>query len=765
MMKKIIVFSIIVLWIIQVSAQGKISGLVMDEQTGNILPVATVKILELNMVTTSDKEGAYVFKYIQPGKYHLAFTYVGYKNDTVQVTMGKKSDRYIITKLTKAVIDISEVTVIASRTEKGFRVPASMDVITKKQLQELPVVSVDDALVLVSGLNASRNYGIYNKTGDVTLRGLNRNIYSLILLDGVPYSLFDGSANLWNKLYTEKIDDIQIVKGANSALYGSNAMSGVICINTYKPEKSFEARAKVFFGTYNTQGGNLVVGGNRSKNDRGFYWSVNGFYRKSGGYIMAPDSLRTPYDVKTYVMEYNALAKTGYQFGKGHNIEVEYEYSSDKRGTGSKFFEEQGSYNHYRTHFTRLSYNRVHDNHEIHANVFFKKEGYIKQNESIKKNTGLYTFYNTDTDTHDEGLWFSYTTRTIKNNVLTVGTDVKSGAVYSNDIYHTSVDTIENNGKMDFFGVFIQDQLSLLKDKFVILAALRADLVHFYGGIFHIYSPTLATSFLYDYQGDFKAKSWFALSPKAGFKYIFNENFNIYALYSWGFRPPQINDLSRTGDVNKGFKLANPGLKPERIQSVELGAGLRPAKWLLIQPIVFYSKGIDFQYFVATGDSVYTSGVNMKPVIKRQNVGRVNIAGFELKTSISFTKNMKLTTCYSYNYSVIGKYLPGTVVTTDLTGRDLIEVPRNLFSGIYTWNNRIITATLTAKFIDKEWVDDENTIRLDSYWTFDARIQRMFYNKINFALTCQNILNKRFVDSKGYLSPGRYFLFELSFNW
>jgi len=763
-MKRLAMICLVLLCFVPVLAQNKISGIVVDEQTGNFLPNASIVITEFNLPQSSDEEGGFAIKNLQPGKYHLVVSYIGYKNDTTEINLGKKSEKYLLIKLAKTVVDISEVTVVVTRTDNGYRVPASNEVLTKVQLQELPLVSVDDAFVLIPGLNASRNYGIYNKTGDVTLRGLNRNIHNLILLDGVPYSLFDGSANLWNKLYADKIENIEVLKGANSALYGSNAMSGVICINTHKPQKPFEARAKIFFGTYNTQGGALSAGGFKGKNDKGFYWGVDGFYRKSGGYIMAPDSIRDSNDVRTYLMEYNATAKAGYKFNQGHNIEVEYEYSYDRRGNGNKFYEEQGSYNQYRTHFTRIAYNRDTEKSEIHLNAFFKKEFYFKQNESVK-NTGLYSFYNTYTTTQDEGLWFSFSTRKLKYNLLTVGADFKSGSSFSKDIYHTSVDTIENNGKMDFYGVFIQDQLSLLKDKLIVLASVRADLVRFYGGEFHIYSPTLATEFLYAYQGDFGSKTWFAISPKAGIKYIFNENYNIYTLYSWGFRPPNVSDLSRTGDVNKGFKLANPDLKPERIQSVELGAGIRPLNWLLIQPIAFYSVGSDFQYFVATGDSVYTSGSKKKAVIKRQNVGRVDIAGFELKTKFSFTRNISLTACYSYNYSIIGDYKTDASSTTDLTGKYLIEVPKNLVSGVFLWNNKIVNTTLTAKFIDKEWVDDENTVQLDSYFDLDVKLQRLFLNKINAAVICQNLLNKRFVDSKGYLSPGRYLLVELSFNW
>jgi outer membrane receptor protein involved in Fe transport len=747
-----------------VFSQTRINGIVMDAQSGMLMKGASVVILENHAATATNDEGVFTFKGMPEGKYHICLSFVGYQPDTLLIQLGKKSDRYLECRMRPAVVDISSVTVSASRSAKGDKVPASIDVVSKQTIQQLPLITIDDAFLLVPGLNASRNYGIYNKTGDISIRGLNRNIQTLVLFDGIPYSLFDGSANIWNKVNVDEVESVEVLKGPNSSLYGANAMAGVININTQKPQKPLSIKARIFFGTYNTQGGAVSANGFQGKNNKGLYWGVGGFYRKSGGYVMTPGYLRLPSDVRTYLMEYSASLKAGYMFGKDNTLEAAYQYSYDNRGTGSQFFEPQGSFNRYNTHFARLSYNRIRAKSEIHINAFFKKDIYLKQNESVKS-TGIYSFYNTHTHTMDGGVWVSYSARLGKYNYLTAGADFKSGSTFSKDVYHTSTDTIENNGKMDFAGVFVQDELTLCKEKLVILVSLRYDWVRFYDGVFRIYAPTLATTFLTDYQAEFTDKNWFALSPKLGIKYIFNDNYNLYALYSSGFRPSNVSDISRTGDVNKGFKLANPNLKPERIQSLELGAALRPIKWMLVQPCVFYSIGTDFQYFVATGDSVYTSGTNMKPVIKRQNVGRVDVAGVECKLTLDVRKNISLVVCYTYNHSKITRFTADSVSTKNLTGNYLIEVPKNIITGAFVWNNRIVRATLTGKCNDKEWIDDENTLQLDSYFTFDMKLQRTFYNKIGVALTAQNILNKRFVDSKGLLSPGRFIVGEVSFNW
>ncbi|MEI6852764.1 MAG: TonB-dependent receptor, partial [Bacteroidota bacterium] len=625
MIKRILIPLLFVFFLMPVMAQNKISGMVTDAQTGSLMKGASVVISENHQATSSNEEGVFSFKNLPEGKYHLCLSYIGYQTDTVLIAIGKKTDRYLEFRMRPAVLDISSVTISASRSMKGDKVPASIDVVSKQTIQQLPVVTLDDAFLLVPGLSSSRSYGIFNKTGDIGIRGLNRNIQTLILLDGIPYSLFDGSANIWNKVNVDEVENVDVLKGPNSSLYGANAMAGVININTQKPQKPIEIKARLFIGTFNTEGGAVSFKGFQGKNNKGLYWGASGFYRKSAGYIMPPDSIRVSTDVKTYLAEYNTAFKVGYMFAKDNYLEAAYQYSYDNRGNGSRFYEEEGSFNRYHTHFVRVGYNRTTAKSEIHINGFFKKDIYLKQNESVKS-SGNYTFYNTHTNTMDGGLWFTYSARLGKHNYLTAGGDLKSGTTASDDDYHTSTDTIVNNAKMNFAGVFVQDELTLCKEKLVILGSLRYDWVRFYDGVFHIYSPTLATSFLTAYQADFTDKDWFAFSPKLGIKYLISSNYNVYALYSSGFRPANVSDISRTGDVNKGFKLANPDLKPERIQSFEIGAGLHPTKWLLLQPGIFYSIGTDFQYFVATGDSVYTSGTSKKPVIKRQNVGRVDIA-------------------------------------------------------------------------------------------------------------------------------------------
>lgn len=112
------------------------------------------------------------------------------------------------------------------------------------------------------------------------------------------------------------------------------------------------------------------------------------------------------------------------------------------------------------------------------------------------------------------------------------------------------------------------------------------------------------------------------ISPKLALQYAIKKNLGAYVSVASGFMPPKTDDLTKSGKISKGFKLANPELKPESLLNYEAGINWMPSKKLSIEPSVYYSRGYDFQYFVATGDSVETGGADLKPVLQRQNVAR-----------------------------------------------------------------------------------------------------------------------------------------------
>ena len=761
--KSIITLLLVIYTIIfscSLQAQYNITGKVNDAISGEKLQGATLSLEKFNLKTTSDQHGKYIFNNLAAGNYLVKASYVGYHDTIVEIKISSSSVNFNF-QLISTSVDIASLVVTATRTEKNKKdIPASIGIISSEQIQNLPALTADELLSIIPGINTTRHFGIFYKTGDVTMRGLNRNVHTLLLIDGIPLSIIDGGATNWNRVDPNEIEKIEVIKGPNSSLYGSNAMGGVVNIISKKDLKPFKGTAALFYGTYGTLGGSLGLRGSRIKNDKGWYWSINGKIRKSDGYIVTPDSIRDSTDVRAYLREYHAWMSTGYSFNKKNNIELQYDFSDDTRGIGKKIFESDGNFDHYLNHFIQARYRGSVGNVNISAVAFFKTELLNNQKESMKQN-GSYIFFNNNSYSNDKGVWCNATFPVFINHKITLGFDSKLGVSSSSDIYHTSTDTIRIDGNMDYYGLYIQDDFPILKNKIKAIIGARYDNVKFYNGNLTIKEPSVNSLYMLPYLNTYENKNWNALSPKAGILFDIFKNANFYISISKGFRSSTLTDLCKTGDVNKGFKLANPLLKPEYIQNIELGTNLNFMKNLNIEAVIFYSVGKDFQYFVGTGDSLYTTKTKMQPVLKRENIGKVEMYGLELGVNYIVKKNMSLFGNYTYNHSIIKDFNVEGYVQKSLTGKYLIDVPMHqVFAGIIL-KNKYANFSFTYKNKSSTWADDENTLKVKGFSLFDCKISHRFADKIDFSVTVENIFNTIYLNSKYELPPGRFIIAEI----
>ena len=143
---------------------------------------------------------------------------------------------------------MDETLVTATRTETPVReLGVSTTVVTEKEIEERQAVDVLDVLRDVSGFNLVRNGG-RGTTTSLYIRGGEDN-FTKVLIDGVSVNL-GGGAYDFGSLLTENFERIEIVRGPQSALYGSDAISGVINFITKPGEGKPSLRASTSNGTY-----------------------------------------------------------------------------------------------------------------------------------------------------------------------------------------------------------------------------------------------------------------------------------------------------------------------------------------------------------------------------------------------------------------------------------------------------------------------------------------------------------------------------------
>ncbi len=654
------------------------------------------------------------------------------------------------------------IVVTSTRTNAGIEsMAASVDVLNKKDIESFPMSTIDNMLQSISNVYVNRSWGIFSKNSSVTMRGMDGTNRVLVLYNGIPLNKTSGGGINWYIVAPETVEKIEVIKGSNSALYGNNAMSGIINIITKMPEEKFAGTASILYATYNTVGGRLNLSGNQIRENKGWYWYVNGFYRKGDGYINVPEALRDSMDTKLRMNEVSSDVKIGYQFYGNTRLSLNYNFYHDQRSDGIKIFETEGSLltdysNVAMMDFTTL----LKGNIQFQAKAFYHYDYFWQHTERLNETGDTYKLYDTDQSSNDYGIWMNASKNITKNYKLMLGVDLKQGSMYAEDIYRTSTDHAIREGKIGFAALFIQNDIQITK-KCSLVGALRYDYADFYNGSFSIDHPTYTTGFEASFTENYKQYHWFNISPKISLKYFLHPKLDVYASFSQGFMPGTLDDMISSRKINKGFKLANPELKPEYVTSYEIGSNFKPANNLLVESSIYYSLGNDFQYFVATGQIIDLD----KIVLKRENIGKVNIYGFETSVKYQLNKNLLIKANYTYNHSEIVEFNAVNETGMNLKGKFIAEIPpHQVFAGVFL-KNKWVNVSAIFNYISQQWADEQNTTVIDPYSNIDLRFSRQFMKHIVCALDIQNIFDHTYIDKKGGLSPGRFIELDLGIKF
>lgn len=743
-------------------AQATVRGVVRDAYEKNVLADVHIIVEELYAGTTTDRKGLFIISGMPRGAYTLNFSHVGYKDQALTINIDTAESEQTIF-LTPIIVEIDPVTITATLNRRTIsRLPGRGAVITRKQSELLPANNTDDLLLGIANVHVNRPWGIFSKGASVTMRGLPGSSRTLILIDGVPMNKVAGGTVNWNFIEPGDIENIEVVKGPNSALYGNNAMGGVISMKTRKPEKQIQGKVRAFGGSMGAYGGSFTLGGLESIKGKGIYWSTKGFVRQGDGYLIEPEETRDSTDSKVGLSEYNIGLQTGYHFDSLSTLGLEYRYYNGTFGTGTQIIEDEGSWDQYRSHLVQANYDAQLGKYKLNTRVYYQLENFDRQSESIKS-TGKYKLSDTKSVKHDNGIWLNISRGFFKNHLFTAGVEFKLGDLDAKETYRTSTDEIDYGGDLAFAGIFLQDEFRVLK-KLSIIAGLRLDYAKFYNGFQTVTNPTTNTGFIQDADMAFSDESWTQWSPKLALQYQINKKLGAYISWATGFMPPKIDDLSKSGKISKGFKLANPQLKPETLTNYEAGITWMLADRLSLEPSIYYARGHDFQYFVATGDSVDTGGTDLKPVLQRQNITEVEILGAEVSVKWEIVSNVVLSANYAMNDSRVLEFNDPSNEDKNLTGKALIEVPLNAAYASLSWRNRIVNFIVDWRYTGKEWYDDENTQYISPYHVFGLKLSKTLKQRIGFSLTIQNLFDNVTIDRKEKLTPGRFVLGEVFFE-
>ena len=219
------------------AAQSPLRVLVRDERTHAPLPGVSVVISTLNMGAATDAAGRATVPAVPDGPQRVGFSSVGYAGRVLTIALPQATDAPVLVELEPSSLELQGVVVEATRTNSRIEdVPVRIEVIGPEEVEEtigMRPANIAMMLVEASGIQSQFTSA---SAGSVSFRiqGLDGR-YTQILKDGFP--LFGGFSQGLSLVQIPPLDlrQVEIIKGASSALYGGDAIAGLINLVSKTP--------------------------------------------------------------------------------------------------------------------------------------------------------------------------------------------------------------------------------------------------------------------------------------------------------------------------------------------------------------------------------------------------------------------------------------------------------------------------------------------------------------------------------------------------
>lgn len=571
---------------------NSIEGKVISTVNGAPLIGANVTLLEMNQGASTNNRGEFLISNIPDGNYLLSVDYVGYKlEDPLEITVQNGQSRPVLIEMREDILTGEDIVVTGTRTRRLIKdSPVATEVIHADEIRDMGAENVGEVLEERAGIIVTQD-GARGGMLSAQLQGLDDN-HTLVLIDGVPViGRVAGDLDL-SRVSTQNIDRIEIVKGAASALYGSEAVGGVINIITREPDDEMRYGGTFNMGSFNTR--NLKMDFSNSY-DR---FSVTSSFEShvADGYDLDPRTANTTADD---FQNFSIFNKAKYYFSDKFNMQLSSEYFQQNQegfDGGIRKTDTKNWYLNLQPEWIFQNYSKL------------KAKLYHTQYHKEIERAGELITDNVENLSRGE---FTYN-RVYKNNIITFGSEITRNTL--------EAQRIQDNNKIVYnYSAYIQEELLFKMIEFNFGA--RAD-----------------------YHSEFD----FNFSPKVGLLYKPSESWRFRASYSRGFRAPDFIELYLVLDHSTltsqpYIANGNPGLKPETSSSYNLGAEYHFSKDALMRVNFFHNHLTD----MINSKFLYTSNEGVQ-YYTYENLSEAFTRGIEYDMMVRFWNYFKFTGGYSY---------------------------------------------------------------------------------------------------------------------
>lgn len=705
---------------------------------------------------------------------------------------------------------LDEVVVTATRTYvAALDAPAAVTVVKASDIQKKNASRLGDALDQVPSLYLrggalGQSQGTVGTSG-MSLRGIDQT-RTLVLLDGQPIQdAATGKVN-WRTPFMEDIERIEVVPGAFSSLYGSNAIGGVVNIITKQPTKrELTAKIKKGWGDARGEDGSVYF---RDKMENGFGFSggigrqirdsyVNDFIIKApvagaaGTAVNGAQAITTREGVPNYLL--GDLGKTPWQ---ANNVTAKFFYdlnARDKVFAGVSFQETKVGYTQFHSYLSDATTGAPVTSgtlgingqkvtfanadfapfsslplYEASTRYFVGYDGSIGNdmllNIDLAKIERAYNFsaagatalWNSGTgswsDSPNSGidgtvqLTFPLNDTHFMVTGFSLHQDEVAQKIYALSNWRdSSTKTALSsgyNGHSTTTSVFVQDEFSAT-EAFKVFVGGRWDDWRAQGDNFVI-SPASGTIYTERHVA--------AFSPKLSATYKPAEALVLRTSFGRAFRAPTNQDLYSSSTSRGRTTTGDPNLKPERADTLEVGGDWGISEALKLRATVYETQ---------LNELIYVKQVTTS-ASQRINAGKARVRGAELGASHQLTSWLGM----DVNYAYIDSKILENAADPLSVGKRLTDAPRNVIGIGMTVQRGAWSGNMSARYVSHIYWTAQNTDVVegvpgsyDAHTMVNTKIGYEFSKSIKTSLAINNLL-----DTKAYsyfLLPRRNLTIEL----
>jgi outer membrane receptor protein involved in Fe transport len=674
----------------------------------------------------------------------------------VSMTNWRAGDNDLAVTLQPAIVEQS-LDITATRTAI---LPADIDdlqaqpdatSVSDEQLQQWGALATDDKLRNVAGFSLLRRSGSQtaNPTSQgVSLRGLGANGASraLVLADGIPLNDPFGGWIYWARVPQSSLNQVQLVPGGVSALYGNDALGGVINLET----KSAIQTNGFVEGSYGNESSPFGSGWGVLRLGK---WALvgggEGF--RTDGYTAVPADVRGSVDTPV-----------NSQYGSG-TARLERIFSDRGRMflSGSLYGEDRNNGTPLQVNNTtvrQLAFGT--DWNSPEAGLFTLRlyggtQSYHQTFSSIAADRNSESLTNIQyLPVQQMGFMGQWSRQLAARFTLLAGLDGLYVDGFSNETsfsHGNPTALLSNGGTQESLGAFLEGIVQMTRRWSLTLSG-REDLWSNLDAS-STHAPVKGNSTHINYPD----RGQNAFNPRLSTAYVMKNGITLYAAVYRSFRAPTLNELYRSFRVGNVQTQANPYLKAEHFSGAEGGVKATLSRRVAVRGSLFWG------YTTDPVENVTVSSTHQLITRVRQNVGETRSCGFQAGTDLQLTSAVQLSATYQYTQSTVVSYLGNPA----LVGNWVPLVPRDefVFQGTWSAPKRFFVA-VQGRTAGNEFDDDQNLLPLGGYFVLSATVSYPLPKGFDLFFQGENLTNNEYeIGRTPVTTLGQPILVRGGFRW